>query len=190
MKRLLVLSIILVLCGSLVFSQENFDYAWFTGISIGGGGLVTPDVSGGFLDFGFNLYSKMNDDGQFSIRNYIELNAGGFKDHGIYGVRERLVFGGTTAISDNFAIKGYGGVDFGAFAFQGVSKANPFEGAFLIDTRGFGGVELLFLSDDSTNGSFFIESGGGPRFTTDGSDLPSSIATGFGFVSAGGRIYF
>lgn len=194
MKKLFVLVFVAVLSQTALYSEENFDYSKFNGVSLGAGATVTSDISGGFFHFGFSFYSKDTTKGNFSIRNYIEVMGGGYLNGGVFGFRERIVFGGIGAITDSFAIRGYGGIDFGVSFFDGQGTDKEFfDTPLLLEPRGFGGLEFLFAyKNGSKSGSTFIEAGGGSRFSTkDGAQgLPSGIAGGVAFINFGGRVYF
>ena len=186
-KSLFVLLVLFVLSTSSLYAKENFDYATFNGISLGGGATVSPTISGGFFDFGFNFYSKNIDKGgEFYIRNYLEIMGGGMLSSGIFGFRERLFFGATHAITDQFGIRGYGGMDFGIL-ISGNENKDFFAAPYLLEFRGVGGVEFLLNMESSSGGSIFVEAGGGPKFSIGGDVLDTS---GNGFISFGGRYYF
>ncbi len=200
MKKLCLLIFTLVLSTTALYSQDNFDYSKFNGISIGGGATVTSDISGGFFDFGFNFYSKNTTTGNFSIRNYIEVMGGGFASgtggYGILGFRERIIFAGITPITDKFGIRTYGGIDFGISFYSGDNgidkKTDLFEEPFMLEPRGFGGIEFLFTEQKGrVSGSIFVEGGGGGRiFVSGNKDSTIGIAGGSAFINVGGRIYF
>lgn len=188
MRKLFLLMLVLATSMHFVFAQEGFDISKFNGISLGGGASISSHISGGFIDLGFNIYSK----GNFAIRNYVEIYGGGTSGNaeninGVFGIRERLIFSGITPITDAFGVRGYGGFDFAFSVFGGSeTKSDYFKEPFLLTPRGFGGIEFLFASvSDKPSGSFFIESGGGSDIRTGGGD-----STGFAFISAGGRVYF
>ena len=200
MKKLFILIFVTVLSTCALYSQDNFDYSKFNGISIGGGATVTSDISGGFFDFGFNFYSKDTTTGNFSIRNYIEVMGGGFASgtggYGILGFRERIIFAGITPITDGFGIRTYGGIDFGISFYAGDNgvdnKTDLFEEPFILEPRGFGGIE--FLSADRNgrvSGSVFVEAGGGGRiFVAGNKNSLMGITGGSAFINFGGRTYF
>ncbi len=182
MRKLFLLILVLAVSVHSIFAQANFDVAKFNGLSMGAGASLTPTINGGFLDLGFNFFSK----GNFAIRNYLEMNAGGSKNHNVYGLRERLIFAQLYAITDKFGIRGYSGADFGFSVYNGGTKSGqPFSAPFLLTPRGFGGIEFLF----EDGGSTFIEAGGGANIVTEG-NLPDDFSSGFAFINVGGRYYF
>lgn len=172
------------LSSSFAIAQELFDYEQFNGISIGGGALLTSDISGGFFDFGFNLY----DNEEFSIRNYIELNGGGTGREGGFGgggIRERILFIETVPLTSNVAFRPYGGFDVGVSFLAGAdnNSGSVFEG------RGFGGFEIAGIKKNKSKFSVFVEAGGFGRACMGGYDNPQLVKGG-AFFSLGGRKYF
>ena len=189
----ILVGMFVVSTSSLSYARENFDYTKFNGISLGGGATVSSDISGGFVDFGFNFYTKKNDnDGEFAIRNYLEVMGGGTFYGGVLGFRERLHFSGTHAITDQFGVRGYGGMDLGISFVEGNESKYLFSAPYLLEYRGFGGIEFLFNMESKSGSSVFIEAGGGAKFSlgSDSSDMPIGIARGSAFITFGGRYYF
>ena len=161
------------------------DYAKINGVSLGGGAIVGGGLDGaGFFDVGFNLFDK----GSFSIRNNIQIFAGGVSTgdasgYGLAGVRERITFGNTYFVTSTFAVRGYGGIDVALnYYFE------PVNTPLSIEPRGFGGVEFLIKKESGSFSSVFIEAGGGSVISL--GNIPSGAKIGSSFISLGGNIYF
>ncbi len=191
MKRYVYALLIMFVFSTFMYAQSKFKYLDANMISVGGGTTLTTDLYGGFFDIGMNIYTYR----AFSVRNYIEINGGGYGSGdvggGYFGVRERIIIGQIMPITDLVAARGYGGFDIGFAFYSGSGKDSIFEAPFILETRGFGGVEFLFDKEDGGMSAVFIEAGGGGRLFIGGEKLENSlISHGAVFINFGGRYYF
>ncbi len=163
------------------------DAKVFSGVSIGGGGVVGGGLDGsGFFDLGFNLYTKDS----FSVRNNIHIFSGGVytedSGYGVFGIRERITLGHTHFVTSGFAVKIYGGVDVGLGYY--VSDTSPSTPLY-IEPRAFGGAEFFLRKQKSKSAlTFFMEAGGGAIISL--GDVPLGANESNAFISVGGRMYF
>jgi len=92
MKRVICFVLVSILVSQVsAFAQEDNDFEFKNRFSIGGGGMISPGLQGGFIDFGFGLYS--NEIKNFFVRNHIEINGGAISPGstmGIFGIRESI----------------------------------------------------------------------------------------------------
>lgn len=196
MKKIFVFVLLITFSSASLYSQENFDYSKFDGVSTGVAFLLTGDITGGILDFSFNLHQ--NNESGFFVRNHIEINGGGFGANdfqiGVFGFRERVSIGDIIAITDSFAVKLYGIVDFGFSFFDGGVKNELFNAPYMLEVGSGGGMEFLFTTNSKVLTSAFFEAGGRYRFFVgDANNIDNNsigISASTAFINIGFRAYF
>ncbi len=192
MKKLYLLILVVAFSSLSLHAQGGFDYSKFNGLSLGFGGSVSSDTSGGFVDIGYTISSIERGEVEYSIRNYIEINGGvSDNDMAMFGFRGRILLAATMGINESFGVRTYAGGDIG-FSFFGETGDSFFDAPYLLEPRGFIGVEFLLSKSPHVPCSMFTEFGGAGRITVgDGASAASSeFLKGGAFVTVGGRIYF
>ncbi len=192
MKKTSIRFCLLFLC-SFIFSQERFDIDQFSGFSMGGGGILTKEMSGGFPDIGFPIYR----DDFFFIRSHTRLISGGFTlsdtDYASIGLQENIVIGTIVPASTTVALKYYGSIGFGASIFtiqSDTASKDFFTLPLLLEPAVLGGIEFLMHSNPVKDGiSVFIELGTVYRFFTEKYAL-NAISKQGSFITLGGRAYY
>lgn len=167
---LLVLSVLL----AKSFADDN-NNSFLRGLHSSSGFVIENSRSGGYGDLGFILVKKED----WDIRNNIGLHGYGSGDYGYIGLSEKISIGGWFEKSE-IAIRSYGSISFLACAYGGNGKT-PFSMPLSLDVLGSGGFEIMY----TVKQSFFIEYGGGCRFT-----VPFESGIGYAFIGTGIRTYF
>lgn len=168
--KVLVFAILISAC----FTEEGSE-SFYRGMYSSSGVVIENERSGGYGDFGFSIAKNEN----WDIRNTIGLHGYGSGEYGFIGLSEKVSFGGWFPKSEA-AFRPYGSVTFLTCAFGGSGKS-LFSLPVSMDIIGSGGFEIMYTSKQS----FFIEYGGGFRFT-----VPFESGRGVSFISAGIRTYF
>lgn len=194
MRRIISFLVVAILTAQVsAFAQEDSDFEFKNRFSFGGGGMISPGLQGGFIDFGFGLYS--NETKTFFIRNHIEINSAAISPGssiGIFGIRERVFIGSSYPMGNNTLLM-YGIVDVGFSALLG-DKAlygqNAFNDAYIVEPRGGFGFSIVVKN----KGSFFVEMLGGSQILLNTSQQLSKKYTGasdtYVTFNIGGRGFF
>lgn len=175
---------------SSVFAQETTRFK--NGISLGGFGTISPTVQGGGFDFGFGLLQK----GTFYMRNHIEIGSMALAvNGGAVAIREKLMLGSHMDVTDNFAVRVYGIIEFGFLMFavgDNTLDKNYGEGPFILEPRLGFGTEFMFGGVGDTVGSMFIEMLAGTQILTTGESLSKAyqgLEDSYVSFNIGGRWY-
>ncbi len=192
MKKFILCIYFLLIVGQ-VFAQEGFNIEKFSGFSMGGGGILTKEISGGFPDIGFPLYRNKS----FFIRSHTRLISGGYtsidKNYASIGLQENIVLGTIVPASSTVALKYYGSAGFGVSFFtvqSNMENKEFFTMPLLLEPVVLGGIEFLMHSAPEKDGiSVFIELGTVYRFFSE-SYTPNAVSKQGSFITLGGRAYY
>ncbi len=168
-------AVIFLLAAASILAAQEGGGNFFRGMYSSSAVVLENSRSGGYGDFGFSLLKK----NYWDIRNSIGLHGYGSSDYGYIGISEKISLGGWFEKSEA-AFRPYGSITVMASAFGGRGKS-LFSVPLAMDVSGSGGFEIQYIK----NQSFFIEYGGGYRFT-----VPFEDGEGVSFISAGIRTYF
>ena len=159
---------------SACFAEESTG-SFLRSLYSSSGVVIENDRNGGYGDVGFSIIEKDT----WDIRNTIGLHGYGSNTYGYLGISEKVSFGGWFEKSET-SYRPYGSVSVIGCLFGGSGK--PLASLPVsVDILGSGGFEIMYTK----NQSFFIEYGGGYRFT-----VPFESGRGVSFISAGIRNYF